>query len=233
MTNKKPNSTAVTVITEERITASIDIDKDDLIAVGVTEAEEYMQAELAAAEEAVDAFRKEANQACVQHQDLLNDMTEQIGKELKPEILEGLKCLGVKKITVDSSHQGVQYRAVKKGDKEVPYFTVTLAVRESVQNGGKRHGNVVHFNKDLEQKVPKEVLDLIEQQKQAEANADQKREEALSWKRRLAGMPQYERKLRAELAKHRLSQSQEGRDIINTMLSDVKKRVLGLPGKRS
>lgn len=223
--SKSKETTEVTVITDEpNIHTGVDITKDDIIAVGVVEAEDYMQGELKSAQEAAAAAFKKSQELSTELTETLHKFGQAFTDEIAVELTAGLQCLNPRKLTF-SCNVSTIYEPAESRKK--PYVWVTVTCSEA---RGENNESGLQLTRGFKQYVPKEYIELRDAVNEQQSIGEAKNKEALEWKRRLSRIPQYERILRSELAKSRLEKTQTGKDILHAMLGDVKKRCLALPG---
>lgn len=204
------------------VVTNVEIDKDDVLAIGITEAEEYMQ-------EQRDAWkvtqRKQLDEAAEHGKrvvEILAAAAVTFAAGIEEQLREGLACLACKKLEFTHFTSAIEPHS---GTRKRPTYGVTIRV---VSCDGVR--NTLTLDRLFVQQAPKEALVEYKAQFKCHDAAIDAGNQSLSWTRRLTRISQYERKLRAELAKARLAQTGEGREILRTMLGDVKNRVLALPG---
>lgn len=194
------------------------VDKDDVLAVGITEAEEFMQAQVAVANDNAKEARQSAQEHYRAKDKALTDRGVEVRDELETRMADVFRDLGCHKVTFT-----VQSCDLSQDDGKA-YF-VSYTVNASDGKGTMR------FTRSTREKAPKKAVEELKAAAEAEKTARDWEASALEWKRRLTRLPQYERKLRAEIAKTRLAKTPAGKEILQAMLGDVKNRVLALPGK--
>lgn len=190
------------------------VDKDDALAVAVSQAEEYMGTRI---DENVEAAAAASKEATKEREALAKILAEDAKTQMKPaadafEAAVRLVAERQDEVKVDVSASSISSRHAE----EVTFdYTATLRVsfdRTSIS-------------------VSRELLApeaAIEKSRQIEAlleEASKRNAEAMEWKKRLANIGSYERKAKANLAKHRLSKSEAGRELLTALTANVENDV--------
>jgi len=204
------------------INTDVTIDKEDVLAVGITEAEEYMQTELKACQEDAADQGRQAREHSEARGKILAAAGKVFAKAIEEQLTEGLQCLNPKKLNY--AHTVSELCMPPKGSRKPPTYNIQLQVQEC-------NGRGLNLSRTFTERAPIEARDELRAEQACHAAQSESQNEAMEWKRRLSRIPQYERKLRAELAKKRLVKTASGKEILAAMLGDVKTRVLALPGK--
>lgn len=207
------------------VSAHVQIDKDDVIALGINQAEEFMQEQLEHCQEEQRKQQKLVTEHSERFTKILIAAAEEYVADMKAALREALKVCAVKKVGFAVRPSGPQKQQGKKG----LFYSIQLIADEN--NGHNRHSSSFTFSQKFVVPLPKEAKEAHDEMGKCQAEYDQLAKEALEWKRRMARVPQLERSLKADLAKTRLSKSEEGQRLLDSMISDVKDRVLRLPGK--
>jgi hypothetical protein len=204
------------------IVTEVTIDKDDVLAVGITEAEEYMQEQLDGWKDEQKKKEAEAAEHSKNRTQILAADGAEFAHAIEHQLREGLACLNCKKLEFNHSTSEI---CMHPGTRKRPTYSVQINVNER----GNGHG-ALSLQRTFTRPAPKEAAEEFKAQHKAQDEATAAGQQALEWKRRLTRIPQYERKLRAELAKNRLGKTADGKAVLAAMLGDVKKKVLALPG---
>lgn len=207
------------IVEPELINMDATLDKDDVIAIGVTQAEEYAQAEL-----------ERCLQESEHHTTQAKKLDKQKHEQLKQHAAE--KCQG----DVDAAKAAAQSLGLPA--VEVKTFS------EWFDSKKKTHVVNFHVESEKTQKkthchlfvnghrivtVPKAILALHADAEKHMEQVKTLQSEAMKWKKRLTKIPQLERKLRGKLAQERLKKTAEGSAIVAALTSDIQREVLALP----
>jgi len=228
MAKKKTTSkktAAHTSLVGPEVTTSVHVDKEDLIAVGLSRAEEEMQRRCSAAQERAEQARKDSEAKRREASEALQEHAQETTEAYHEPVREAATTLGIKKISMSTSHHGAQRLA----DGYAKKYTVRF---NASPEGGKTNDFSFEVSRAIETKVPSNVLSLLNESDQFSAAASQADEEALHWKRQLSRLPQHERKLRAQLAEQRLASTEEGEQLLSAMQLDLDNGLLALPAPK-
>lgn len=215
MTKKKAK--IPTVVVEPNVEAAVQIDKNDVIAIGVAEAETFMQNEMERCRSEAKFHNDRRLALTEQMQEEINKLAERKYAQPRDALAKTLAILGIKepKFNVTAS------LACRNKDEDTVHYTATLCCS----------GPGVGITSTSRERAPRSVVKLINDAAEQAEESRKLTDEALEWKRRLAAIPQYERQQRAKLAKACLAGSQRGREVLAALCGDVKKEVLALPGR--
>ena len=230
MSKDKTNPALAIVEKPVEITGSLAIDKDDIIAIAVTDAETKMQAQLDAAKKSQKDLNKEAEQVTKELDEIvLAEFTGKVEKQSAATIAL-YKSWGVD-VTANPTAQLKQVYNKDKKEHEWKQISGQLNFEEDPE--GRRHPNLevhsypsLHFTFNCKAATTKLKLKIAELQEQAKAAG----EEAMEWKKKLTQLPRMERQYRARLAAARLQKDDIGREILEDLLGGVDDSVALLPG---
>lgn len=203
------------------VTTSMDLDKEDVLAIGISQAEEYAQKELDRCRDAADQALKKSAKLFKELEEKLTDLAVAHFKKRTDAAIAFCKANGLKdtKVIPDSCHKQI--------DKGACYTGVTVLGNCQSKN---KDGNFrAAWSESI--KVPAAILAIEKQANEERAAGSTLEAEAMEWKKRLTQIPRLERKLRGKLAASRLSQTQEGSDIVSLLSADIRNEVLALPCK--
>lgn len=192
------------------ITASLDIDKDDILTVVLARAEAKMQKQIATADKNVKNLQKELNKAQADLDANLNKAAEAHFRRAASKFVEAFDAANVKATTT------AKYTGLNKDET----FNVVLSVAS----------RVVSFNCaetiPLEDR-PRRMLAAIATMNEEIAAA---RQELIDWRRRASQLPALERQYRAKLVESKLSETEDGQKILASLdLDSLNESILGLP----
>ena len=208
------------IITPEVVQMNAELDTDSLLALGLSQAEEYAEGELA-------RFLKLAEESRHKEADYRNEYSKK-GEELaaekmdseKESVEDACRALGIKDFETSFGFQSLP------GQKNpcVQYSLRVTGAKES-----KKSNSQFNVTKNVTVPEPASLRDLAEKAREQSCLAEKYSSQAMDMKKRLSRMPQLERKMRGRLAKQKLEGSQEGRDIIAALTGDIQQQVLALP----
>lgn len=201
---------------------NVDLDKEDVLAIGMSEAEDRMQEHLDSAMKSRNQAQEEADAYMQKAHDLLQEAAEDECEEMKKALAEAMKAMKIRNVEFTVQHHLPCRDAKGAVSKE---YSCTLHCCESTDD--KRRGNL-QFSRTFTFKTPTDVIRALDHSRDASQQSAEYEQTAMEWKRKLTQLPRYERKLRRRLAEARLSKSKEGRELLDTMIGDVTKDVLGI-----
>ena len=207
------------------VSTAITIDKDDLLTVAVSKAEEHMQSECKAEQKKQEAHRDKAEgllQAA--HKMCLKTATAAYAASAETA-RKGLASLGYTKLETRVSAQA---RTNCEHDDAKRYATYDVHVQiDEMDKHGRCTERVVSRN--VIAKAPRAVVALLREREVELKKEDEAQAAAVDWKRRLCQMPQLERKYRARLAQERVASEAGGQALLEALVGNVAKDVLALP----
>jgi hypothetical protein len=201
----------------------VGVDKDDVIAVGLSRAEEQMQTRLNAASQEGKARRQQTEEKRKQIHAQLQAEAETAADPFKEPVETALKALGVKKY--DSAK--VDYRqptpdAAGKLPKEyAATFRVAYVTPRDEKNPHASETTEISISRTLLVKTPTSVTQLHAEIKRIEEEIASFDDQVMHWKKKLSNMPVLERRLKARLAEQRLNSSADGMAMLAAMSIDL------------
>lgn len=193
--------------------ATVQIDKNDIIAIQVAKAEKLMNAELAAAQEQVKVNEK-----------ILKTLVAEQAKSYEATAVEATKETRETLKLLVAEYKGTVSKPTYSHDGEDDSLTV------SVSYGFSESGS---YNRvELEKEVPLTAAQkqLIADTKAAQEAVKTAQTNVVAARQRLSRLPSLERQYRAALAERALASSEEGQAFLDALSSgNVQADVLALP----
>ena len=222
---------------------SITIDKDDVIAIAVTQSEAFMQEQIEKVSNLLEETKNEANDLEAEiKKDRLEHAKRACSKQLS-SICKQYEKLGMS-ATVDyhlaefgDCVELRKFRNRQEADDRSKQFAVRveLSLRHSVNDLPDNIAAVLCGDNEqimyVVLETPTAVQKKIDRLSCIRKDAEDDRKDLMAWKRRLTQVPQLERSYKARLAQHRLSQSSQGQAILKQLTDSIEKDVLALPSK--
>ena len=200
------------------------LDKDDVVAITLSEAEGQCRAEiqrltnsLKAATTTVTASRKVAVEA-------IDEKAKHVAGKTLARAKRALESLVEMVVSAQCYDARNMVEAIADGN-------LTVKFQMSLTDPKGRAGALQFRDQEY-------VADAAIQQLCQKAVADAKEvlrlnEELFGWQSKLADLPTFERTVKAEIARHRLAKSTQGQEILGVMNRVLKDRFLGLPAPES
>ncbi len=212
----------------ELVNMDVQLDKDDIILVGISRAEEILndniadeRAKSAAAEAEYNAIGKQIQQELTDYSNTLLASTLEAATKM-------VTTIGLPK--PESTFTASLYQRQNMPDQ----IRCSLTVKSAREKKGNRDVGepelTFHVTETRYTKVTPTLVHLYQQQKMAMEEKSRADEAAMNWKRKLTQMPQLERKLKARVAAERLKTTGKGSALLETLLGSIEKDVLLLPG---
>lgn len=195
------------------VSTAVNFTQNDLITVAVSKAETTMQAKSKAAMTHIASLEKRINAAKDEITKLLCDAANAACKEGYDALAEALKKLGA----VSTS--------IIKYDEKDDGIDVWVEV--------KVRGNDSYYSPKTPTKslpIPDGVAKLKAEIKEKEEELAKAREEAVTWRRKLAQIPTLERKYRAQLVEKEMNKTEGGRDLLAGIGAEFEQDIMMLPG---
>lgn len=218
---------------------SIHVDKDDLVAVGVSRAEAELQKRCREAQHESDRLRREADERQAEANKLLDEHAREQGRGVADDMARLATAFGAPPDALKPTirHLGVGVAPAKKAGPGGYAKTYDVEVNLDYLDpkpGGLTGQTDRRFSvyRRLTCDTPPAVLEAMAAADRMAQESAQKRSEALHWKTQETKLPQMERQLRGKLAEQRLSSTQEGRDMLDAMTIDFDNGTLALPERK-
>jgi hypothetical protein len=212
---------------------NVTVDKDDVLAVVESQAEAEANSQIARA--VADVAR--AEQVLKQHAAQLDTCVRQFCENAWAHEQETLRtalesCNKHTKVQFDASGELQEKPAAPVVESACP-ITKGYVVRCTLQVSPTASGpaEIWRGSVTLRKTLPTtaEMRRLQRQIQKARQTKDEAQQLAYEWKRRLCNIPMLLRQAQATLAKHRLSKSKEGQEILTRLTANLTKAVLALP----
>jgi len=212
--------------TSSLITSSVDVNKEDLIAVGINQVEEQLTADYDIKRVELDDNRDEAKNLTKKLVKVLQTLADDEFAGLIVDLKEAFATIGVKK--TDHSCNCDQPQRNYKGK-----FT-TVRVTMLLNGGTEKKTNFEQTNVDVRKqkdvKVPTEAVEIYDALVVNSEAEKQIQTELMDLKRKQSNLPRLERKYRAKLATAHMSKSREGREMLAVITADITADIKSLPG---
>lgn len=238
--NNQDNKAAELIESPLQYTGSLDIDKNDIIAVAVTQAEDHMNLQLSQLQESVKETSKEVDELKQRiHESRISILKKEMSK--KADAI----CKQLDKLGMDCDVNYVTYDRVlgystkdrldALSQREMFSGSVIIEVAEKGTYG--EAGDALLLTRCGSQQLKFDVVLQVDKPTQLaigrlgelEEELKEKRAECLKWKRRLSQVPALERKYKARLAQARLGKTEKGREILERLTGTISEDVLALP----
>ena len=210
-----------TNVTGLTVSTLVEVDKSDLLAVGLARVEDELTRRMQTAREAGATLAQEAQQKRQEAEALLQADAEGM---YRAEVNAAAKAL-----TKFFKTPVVIELRTALSDKTSEGWHDEYRVTMPVAAAQKGQVNVTMTTRSEAAAVPSGVVALlVEAAAKTEASAEQSNL-ALHWKAQLGQLPRYERRLRANLAETRLAASADGQALLDAMVIDFDSGPLALP----
>lgn len=176
------------------ILQEINVDKNDVIAIGVSKAEDMYNAELKKQLDAAKAVEKDIKENDKKLSDAANDVAS---KKYNDVCRKGSDAFASFHVTASWKVSSLDH-AKKK-------VTVNL----SIERGQGGYNNSFSFAETLDYTA--DMKNLVALNENLDTKLKEARAEAVNWRQKIAALPSLERKLRARLATQTLEETEEGK----------------------
>lgn len=193
---------------------------NDVLAVVTSRAETRLHAELTVAKKGLKDAEEEVTSLTKEAADQYKRECAEAGGKLAEKLRPVIESIGGK-VTVSKKDDYVVERR-ERNDKG------QLVCCVSVSSGSSGHCGSATFEATVEPSSL--LLKLEERLVTAKANVKQRQEAALEIKKRISNVPMLERQARARLAEAKLSESADGRAVLDALTSQFEADFLALPG---
>lgn len=203
------------------VTVNGTIDTNDLLSIVTSRSEVKLHNELAAAKvklQEADALVKNLQDSLVQ---AYKRVCLQIGEDLADTLRPGVSKAGGRVVVPPVQSYQLLHEATQAA--EATSVTYCARVFSNDHNNG-----YVMFSKSID--VPSELTSLLSDLRAAAENMSRCSDAALQIRKRIANIPMLERKARARLAEAKLSESDEGRALLEALTGNFEADLLSLPG---
>ena len=204
----------------------INVNSDDIVAVGLAHAEEALNEQMAICKSRRQECQKETKKLQVAINKNLLELTDQkLGKHAQT-LRTALIGLDFKAKVVIESPAYDKLMEVMKGAAWDKSLDVDIHVSDTNKNGYGRQTLDTMSSVKVSSAIIAKAKKLHETTSLLGAAGHDLRDVAA----RLGQLPMLERQLRARLATDRLEQTKQGRDLVDAMTKNILKKVKALPG---
>lgn len=225
---KKEQLPAVVVENNQLVNARIDIDKDDLLAIGMDEASKFIQEQETLAARQITRLNEQIATKATH----INKLLARFGDEHVAEMIESItatfNAVGLRDISFSTTcnwpHQdgdSKKYKLVGIRFSAASHCTTKAVTKPNQQ---------LSYQYDVMARLPAEIIAELEKRDVLEAQMHIAEQDRLEWRRRASRLPSLERTYRARIAEQNLSQHADGKKLVAAMRQSIKQDVLALPG---
>jgi len=221
------------------VNMSLQLDKDDVIMVGVARAEQIINDNISKERAAVTAADKETAELGEKIETARKKHVEELFAARATEVLGALKILGIAKAAVRTSHSvEVDRNAEQKKQKTWLVCTMyagqdqmTNRVSDGADGGKGRQPHITgSFTEVRYERMPEDIMAMMTRQKELARERERAEHAAVGWKKKLMQVPVLERQMRARVAEQRLKLATGGEELLAAMMGKIESDILRLPG---
>lgn len=202
------------------IKTDVNLDKNDLLTIVVSRAEKMMNQHISAGLTNVKELEKMLKTRQESLQRALDSVARKMFSKQVDELERALVALGA--VANDKPKLTVNYTSVF-ADNNKSTIKVGISISQQGNHGAFSFNTTVNTPHDVatESVLANSTIDEL----------NSAREDVVNWRRKLSNLPSLEREYKAKLVEHQLSQSEEGKKLLNALdLNSFADSVLALPG---